>query len=71
MTRHQRKPTAREIRTVLLYLPFHILVTAATWRDLKRRPSSQVRGSKRLWRIVSAVNTMGSVAYLVFGRKSD
>jgi hypothetical protein len=71
MTRHQGKPTARDLRTVLLYLPFHILVTAVTWRDLKRRPSSQVRGSKRLWRIVSAANTLGSLAYLVIGRKSS
>lgn len=71
MTGHQGKPTLRDFRPVLLYLPFHILVTAATWRDLNRRPSSQVRGSKRLWRIVSAANTMGSVAYLVIGRKSS
>jgi hypothetical protein len=69
MTRHQGKPTARDLRPVLLYLPFHILITAATWRDLKRRPSSQVRGSKRIWRIVSAANTLGSLAYLVAGRK--
>lgn len=71
MTGHQGRPTVRDLRPVLLYLPFHILVTAATWRDLRRRPSSQVRGSKRLWRIASAANTLGSVAYLVIGRKSS
>jgi hypothetical protein len=55
--------------TVVAYLPFHLLVTALTWRDLKGRPDEQVWGSKSLWRWVSALNTLGSVAYWVVGRK--
>jgi hypothetical protein len=48
----------------------HLLVTAATWRDLSRRPANRVRGSKALWRVASAANTGGSVAYFLIGRKS-
>jgi hypothetical protein len=48
----------------------HVLVTAYTWRDLNRRTDAEVRGSKRVWRIASGANTIGSVAYLLFGRKN-
>jgi hypothetical protein len=48
----------------------HLLVTAAAWRDLKSRRPDQIRGSKTLWRILSALNTAGSLAYLLIGRKS-
>jgi len=48
----------------------HVGVTSLTWRDLRRRGADQVRGSKKAWRLASAVNTLGSVAYVVFGRRS-
>jgi hypothetical protein len=47
----------------------HAAITTLTWRDLRRRPAEQVRGGKRLWRVASAVNTVGSMAYLAVGRK--
>jgi len=47
----------------------HAAVTMLTWRDIRHRPAAQVRGSKRAWRIVSALNTGGSLAYLVLGRR--
>jgi hypothetical protein len=47
----------------------HLLVTRKTWMDLSRRAPEQVRGKKVFWRIASAVNTGGSVAYFLFGRK--
>ena len=41
--------------------------------DLKRRPASQVRGSKWLWAAIVLVNSAGltSLSYLVFGRQRD
>jgi hypothetical protein len=39
------------------------------WRDLARRPDSQVRGKKKLWRIFIAMNPGNSVAYWVLGRR--
>jgi hypothetical protein len=39
--------------------------------DLKRRPASQVRGSKWMWGVALAVNTAGvaPLAYFVLGRQ--
>jgi hypothetical protein len=42
---------------------------AAALVDLRRRPSDQIRGSKRLWRAVVFVNFAGPVSYFLFGRK--
>ncbi len=42
---------------------------ALTWRDIDRRPADQLRGSKRLWRMASAVNTLGAVAYWLVARR--
>ena len=38
--------------------------------DIKRRPESQIRGSKRMWTTLSFVNwVIGPVAYFIFGRR--
>jgi hypothetical protein len=37
--------------------------------DIRRRPPSQIRGPKRLWRAAAAVNTLGPVSYFAFGRR--
>jgi hypothetical protein len=50
-------------------LVVHLVVASFTWRDLRRRSDDQVRGPKAVWRLASAANTGGSVAYFVFGRK--
>ncbi len=47
----------------------HLAITTLTWRDLRTRPALQVRGDKRLWRLASAVNTTGSAAYWIVGRR--
>jgi hypothetical protein len=57
------------IKTILLYLPVHLSVLALTWRDINRRPSRQLRGSKRLWRTASALNTLGAAAYWLAARR--
>ena len=56
-------------RVVLLVLARHALVAAWTWRDIRRQPAQQVRGSKAFWRIASAVNTLGSAGYWLIGRR--
>jgi hypothetical protein len=51
------------------------LVLAATfsgsmaWRDLNRRSAGQVRGSKRFWRVLIAMNPGNSLLYWLFGRR--
>ncbi len=44
---------------------------AAVLIDLKRRPASEVRGSRRMWAAAMLVNSAGliPVAYFVFGRR--
>ncbi len=38
-------------------------------RDLHRRRPDQVRGSKRLWRVLIALNPGNSVLYWLVGRR--
>jgi hypothetical protein len=47
----------------------HLVVTSITWRDIRNRDENQIRGSKRLWRTLSALNMSNSVVYWLFGRK--
>lgn len=46
-----------------------VALTRRALKDLRRRPKSQVRGSKKLWRLALVVQPVGPVAYLVAGRK--
>jgi hypothetical protein len=47
----------------------HLTAVTLTWRDLRSRPAAQVRGPKKIWQVASALNTTGSVAYWLFGRR--
>ena len=44
-------------------------LSVATLLDLRRRPSTQLRGSKRLWTAAAFVNFVGPLAYFTFGRR--
>ena len=46
-----------------------VLLAAAALLDLRRRPSDQVRGSKKLWAAATSVNFVGPLAYFSFGRR--
>jgi hypothetical protein len=61
----RRPPTPVLIAIVAVQLVSAVLA----WRDLARRPVSQVRGKKQLWRIFIAVNPGNSLAYWAFGRR--
>jgi hypothetical protein len=54
---------------LLLFAIGHAAIAAWTWRDIRHRPAHQIRGSKVLWRVLSAVNTAGSGAYWLIGRR--
>ena len=60
------KPNKVVLATVAVV---HVTVMALTWRDLRSRSAGQVRGPKKLWRVASALNTTGSAAYWLFGRR--
>ena len=61
----------RKISPALLaaILAAHTAVTAVTWRDIRNRPDAQIRGSKRVWRVMSAANSANSIVYFLLGRK--
>ncbi|MGH3437819.1 MAG: hypothetical protein ACRDRN_15290 [Sciscionella sp.] len=61
-----RKPSAP---VMLAIGAAHLTITTLTWRDLRRRPARLVRGKKLYWRIASGLNTTGSLAYFLFGRR--
>jgi hypothetical protein len=44
-----------------------LLVAAQT--DITRRPASQIRGSKAMWRVATLVNFVGPGTYFTFGVK--
>ncbi len=62
MTDHQK-------RILVVVLVIHVILLKLTWLDLRGRPDDAVRGNKRVWRTWSTLNTTGSVAYWLFGRR--
>jgi hypothetical protein len=62
MQRNRPNPV---VLTVVLAL--HVVVTTLVWRDIKRRPESQLRGGRRLWRVLTALNTGNSLVYALLG----
>lgn len=45
-----------------------LALVAAAERDLHGRPETEIRGSKRVWQLVS-LNGLGALAYLAWGRR--
>ncbi|WP_336857660.1 PLD nuclease N-terminal domain-containing protein [Sinomonas albida] len=54
---------------VIIMGAFDLALKILAWRDLARRPASQVRGSKFGWFLGTFVNTLGPIGYFLFGRK--
>ena len=61
-----RSPAQRSLAGVLIAVSLGLVAVAE--RDLHRRAATQVRGDKRLWRIV-CLNAIGAVGYLLWGRR--
>lgn len=50
---------------------FQITLTALALRDIARRPSGSIRGSRTAWTLASFVNFIGPLAYFAFGRRRN
>jgi hypothetical protein len=59
----------KQKRILIVVLVLHVIMLKLTWIDLSRRPEGSVRGPKRIWRLWSGLNTTGSIAYWLFGRR--
>ncbi|MFI7117415.1 PLD nuclease N-terminal domain-containing protein [Amycolatopsis sp. NPDC049868] len=46
-----------------------VTLAAIAWTDLALRPSTEVRGPKRRWALIIAINFAGPLAYLTWGRR--
>jgi hypothetical protein len=66
MDKKARSPQQRSVAAVLIVISLGVVAVAE--RDLHRRPDTQVRGDKRLWRLV-CLNAIGALGYLVWGRR--
>jgi hypothetical protein len=62
--------TDQQKKVLAITLVIHVILLRLTWYDLSRRPDAGVRGKKRMWKLASTLNTTGSIAYWLFGRKS-
>ncbi len=61
--------TDQQKKVLVVALVIHLIMIRLTWRDLRARPDSAVRGPKGLWRFAATLNTSGSLAYWLFGRR--
>ena len=43
-------------RLLVPALAVHLVVVTLAWRDIARRTPAQLRGSKALWRVITALN---------------
>ena len=68
-TRRWSDLTPAQQTAILVGASIELALTATALVDLARRPAAQVRGSKALWALGCAVQPVGPVAYLVWGRR--
>ncbi len=59
----------KQVRVLAVVLVVHVILLALTRMDLRSRPDNAVRGNRRMWKAWSTLNTTGSVAYWLVGRK--
>jgi hypothetical protein len=58
-------------RTVVLAAgSLQVALALTAWTDLARRPATQVNGSKARWAAIIAVNVIGPISYLRWGRSA-
>jgi hypothetical protein len=60
---------ARQKRRMASIGIVNVALTGFALWDLSHRPASQVKGKKFVWALVSFVQPVGPVIYLLFGRK--
>lgn len=48
-----------------------VTLAAVAWTDLARRPQERVNGRKPLWAAAIAVNFVGPISYLCWGRVKE
>jgi len=68
-TRSWNDLTAVQKRGLTMLSIVQVALLVAALLDIRRRPATQIKGSKRAWAFASFINFIGPVAYFTFGRK--
>ena len=68
-TRRWSELSPAQQTAILVGASIELALTATALVDLARRPAAQVRGRKALWALGCAVQPVGPVAYLLWGRR--
>ena len=61
--------TDRQKRGIVVVGVLQLALLAAALIDIRRRPTEDINGSKRLWTLVVFINGIGPIAYFLLGRK--
>jgi hypothetical protein len=61
--------SSRQQTVVLTLASIQVSLAATAWTDLARRPASDINGRKAVWAAVIAVNFVGPLAYVRWGRR--
>jgi hypothetical protein len=62
--------SSEQQKAILIGGAVEVVVTGLALRDLARRPSSEIRGSKASWALSFVVQPFGPLAYFAVGRRS-
>lgn len=68
-TRSWSDLTSRQRMATVAFGTVQLALTAAALRDIRRRAPSELRGSRRAWRVAAFANWVGPLAYFAFGRR--
>ena len=63
-----QRPSKKQV--IAAVLAVEVVSATYAYRDLSKRSDESVRGPKRMWRIIMALNPGNSLAYWLFGRRS-
>lgn len=66
--KHWRDLSTAQRGRLVVMSAVQFALAAAAWTDLARRPQEAINGRKPLWALAIAVNFVGPIAYLCFGR---
>lgn len=67
--KHWNEFSPRQRKWIVVLSAVQVLLAAVAWLDLGFRPADAVNGRKPLWAAVIAVNFVGPIAYLRWGRR--
>ena len=56
-------------RLVAGLVAVEVVSAVLAWNDLNQRADDQIRGTRKLWRVIIVANPGNSIAYWILGRR--